>query len=139
MTMAKLLVYDDDTTYRSQLEACLGAKHQATFVETVDDVMNKLGQEQFDAVVANVAQENENVLGLLQRAKTSFLLQKIPFICFRGPDANSLIEMDETLAMGMQMLGARAYIATNDYKSFAPKLEKLLKKNRPKTKTRNHR
>ncbi|HEY9776573.1 MAG TPA: hypothetical protein V6C81_22615 [Planktothrix sp.] len=136
--MAKLLVYDDDTTYREQIEKSLG-KHEAIFVETVDEVMSKLGQEQFDAVVANVAQENENVLGLLQRAKTGFYLQKVPFICFRGPDADDLKEMDETLSMGVRMLGARAYIATDDYKSLAPALEKLLKQERPKEKGRKRR
>jgi len=126
--MAKILVFNDDTAEnKTILEECLSKQHEPVFVTTTEDVIEKLDAERFDAVVANIYQETENVLGLLQRAKTAFWLTKVPFICLRGPDAAVIGELDETISMAMMLLGARGYVAANDYESIAEKLEKCLK------------
>jgi DNA-binding NtrC family response regulator len=126
--MAKFLVFDDDTTENiSMLEQCLAKRHQTTFVASTEAVIAALEREKFDAVIANIYQETENVLGLLHRAKTAAWLQKLPFIVLRGPDAVSIAELDETVGMAMMMLGARSYVASDDYDSICDKLEKALR------------
>jgi PleD family two-component response regulator len=127
--MANLLVYDDNTLYWADLMKCLTERHEVAFVSTVEEALTKIAQTNYDMVVAAVYEDNENVFGLLQRIRTEGAAKNIPFVCVRGPNAaKNVREMDEAYRMATLMLGAKGYVAANDYSSLCPSLEQFFMK-----------
>ena len=125
--MAKLLVYEDNTAYWDELLACLSQRHAVVFVSTTEEAIEKLEERQFDMVVVAVHEADQTVFGLLQQVRSTLNSSNIPFVCLRGPHAPTGARvMDEAFRMASMMLGARGYVAANDYSSVLPGLEQYL-------------
>lgn len=124
--MAKILILDDDLEGKPDLEECLGNKHELSFAATSAEMFETLKSATFALVLISVCLQNENVLGILQKAKMSFLLHKIPFVCFRAPDAPDLEAMDDTMGIAMMTLGARGYIGATDWSELLTKVDQSL-------------
>ena len=102
-------------------------RHAVVFVSTTEEAIEKLEESQFDMVVVAVHEADQTVFGLLQQVRSTLNSSNIPFVCLRGPHAPTAARvMDEAFRMASMMLGARGYVAANDYSSVLPGLEQYL-------------
>lgn len=124
--MANLLVYEDNTAYWGELINCLSQRHNVSLVSKIEEAIDQLEINRYDMVVAAVREGNEAVFELLQRVRKALTSNSIPFVCLRGPQAAGGRALDEAYCMASLILGAKGYVAANDYNAVLPGLEQYL-------------
>lgn len=113
--MARILILQDEPSWRAALRGCLEPKHELLLVENRKIALEALRKESVDLIISRVHLRTDDVFQFLREIKSDIVLARIPVICFCGLRSRMANLTRGAVEAASLTMGADAYLSIEDF------------------------